>query len=175
MFPTYIALPIITILANTATAIADYATLPTPSGKPVRSGWIGRAVPGRSSRAPTRLISPGWWLQVIGVAHAGVGVVLHREPLAEIVRAKVIGSVPDRGDRATAFWFLAVAPLSWIAGRLLRSAEVAGDLPAQREAGAVLTAVGVAGAAVMPVSPFWSLIAVGLHAVRGSRGRRPRS
>lgn len=114
--------------------------------------------------------SPGWWLQVIGLAHAAVGLVLHREPLAEIVRAKVIGAVPERGDRATAFWFLILAPTCWTAGRLLRSAELAGDLPAQRQAGAVLTAVGVAGVAVMPASPFWSLIAVGAGAVR--RGRR---
>ncbi|WP_369134824.1 DUF6463 family protein [Modestobacter sp. I12A-02662] len=175
MFPTHSAVLVIASLAETAAAIADHAGLPTSPGSPVRSGWNGRAVPGRSSHGATRLTSPGRWLQVIGVAHAGVGVVLHGDPLAEIVRAKVIGSVPDRGDRATAFWFLTVAPLSWLAGRLLRSAEVAGDLAAQREAGVVLTAVGVAGAAVMPASPFWSLIAVGLASVRGSRGRRPRS
>lgn len=139
-------------------------------GAPVRTGR-GQSG-GRPSALATRASSPGWWLQVIGLAHAGVGVVLHREPLVEIVRAKVIGTVPERGDRATAFWFLVVAPTSWIAGRLLRSAELTGDLSAQRQAGAVLTAVGVTGAAVMPISPFWSLIAVGVGAIRASRRRK---
>ena len=129
----------------------------------------------RSFLRAARAGSPGSWLQLIGVAHAGVGVVLHREPLIEIVRAKVIGTVPDRGDRATAFWLLVVTPTCWTAGRLLSSAELAGDLPAQRQAGAVLAAVGVAGVAVMPVSPFWSLIAVGIGAVRGRRRRVPAS
>lgn len=130
------------------------------------SGLVGHLRRGCSSAGGR---SPGWWLQLIGLAHAGVGVVLHREPLAEIIKARVIGTVPDRGDRATAFWFLVVAPTSWVAGRLLASAELTGDLAAQRQAGAVLTVVGVAGAAAMPVSPFWSLIAVGVSAVR--RGR----
>lgn len=137
----------------------------------MRTSRAGDRSVGRSSSVVMRAGSPGWWLQVIGLAHAGVGVVLHREPLVEIARARVIGAVPERGDRATAFWFLVVAPTCWTAGRLLRSAELAGDLPAQRQVGVVLTAVGMAGAAVMPVSPFWSLIAVGVGAVRRSRRR----
>lgn len=116
--------------------------------------------------------SPGWWLQLIGVAHAGVGAVAYRDALAEIAGDGLVASVPDRGDRATAFWFLATAPALWLAGRLLRSAEASDDRGAQRVAGGVLTATGVAGAAAMPVSGFWTVVAVGIAALRRS-ARRP--
>lgn len=116
--------------------------------------------------------SPGWWLQFLGVAHAGVGVVLYHDALAEIASAGIINSVPDRGDRATAFWFMASAPTLWLGGRLLRSAEAAGDLAGQRAAGVVLTAAGLVGTAVMPVSGFPAVAAVGSAAVRRSVDRR---
>lgn len=122
--------------------------------------------------AGVRSRSPGWWLQFLGVAHVGVGAVLYREALGRIAREKVINSVPDRGDKATAFWFMAVAPMMWLSGRLLRFAETTGDLDAQRAAGAVLTATGVAGSAAMPVSAFWGVAAVGICALRRSTCRR---
>ncbi len=116
--------------------------------------------------------SPGWWLQWLGVAHAGIGATLYREALVDIARSKLISSVPDWGDKATAFWFMAASPTLWLSGRLLRSAESAGDLNAQRAAGSVLTAAGVIGSAAMPRSGFWGVAAVGLFALR--RSSRPR-
>jgi hypothetical protein len=116
--------------------------------------------------------SPGWWLQLLGVAHACVGVVVYHDALTDIATAGVINSVPDRGDRATAFWFMTAAPTLWLGGRLLRSAESAGDLAGQRAAGAVLTAAGLVGTAVMPVSGFPAVAAVGSAAVRRSVVRR---
>ena len=115
--------------------------------------------------------SPGWWLQFLGAAHAAVGVVLYRQPLAEIAREGVVASVSDRGDRATAFWFMAAAPTLWLGGRLLRSAESNGDLAAQRAAGRVLAVTGAVGSAVMPVSGFWGVVAVGVASLRRSAGR----
>ncbi len=112
--------------------------------------------------------SPGWWLQVLGVAHAGVGATLYREALVDIARSNLVSSVPDWGDKATAFWFMAASPMLWLSGRLLRSAESAGDLNAQRAAGSVLTAAGVIGSAAMPRSGFWGVAAVGLFALRRS-------
>ena len=109
---------------------------------------------------------------MLGVAHAGIGATLYREALVDIARSRVVGSVPDRGDRATAFWFMAASPTLWLSGRLLRSAESAGDLDAQRAAGSVLTAAGVIGSAAMPPSGFWGVAAAGLLALR--RGSRPR-
>lgn len=95
-----------------------------------------------------------------------MGVILYHVPLAEIVRNKLVGTVPDHGERATAFWFLAVAPALWMSGRLLRAAEDADDLRAQRAAGRVLIGTGLAGAAAMPMSPFAALVAIGVAAIR---------
>lgn len=116
--------------------------------------------------------SPGWWLQLLGAAHVGVGIAVYRTSIAEIAGDKLVASVPVRGDRATAFWFMSVAPALWLGGRLLRSAESAGDLDAQRTAGRVLTATGLVGGAAIPVSGFWVVAAVGVGALR--RGRRSR-
>ncbi len=116
--------------------------------------------------------SPGWWLQFVGAAHAAAGVILYRDALGDIARDKVVNSVPDRGDKATAFWFMATAPTLWLGGRLLRSAESTDDLAAQRAAGGVLTAAGVVGSAAMPTSGFWAVAAVGISALR--RTMRPR-
>lgn len=99
-----------------------------------------------------------------------MGVILYHAPLAEIVRHKVLGTVPDHGERATAFWFLTNAPVLWMSGRLLRAAEDAGDLRAQRAAGAVLIGTGLTGAAAMPMSPFAALVAIGVAAVRRGAG-----
>lgn len=115
--------------------------------------------------------SPGTCMQFIGVAHIGVGAVLYRGALDEIARSRVVNAVPDHGDRATAFWFMVSGAMFWLSGRLLRSAELRGDLDAQRTAGSALVAVGVVGSVAMPgVSGFWSLPVVGGAAIR--RGTR---
>src|SRR5918997_7099034 len=112
--------------------------------------------------------SPGTWLERIAVAHAAVGLTLYRAPLAEIVRDRVIGTVSDHGERATAFWYMIGAPLLWISGRLLCRAEANDDAIAQRYAGSMLVAAGATGAAAMPVSGFWAVVAVGIGALRRS-------
>ncbi|TCP53520.1 hypothetical protein EV191_10487 [Tamaricihabitans halophyticus] len=113
--------------------------------------------------------TPGWWLQAVSAAHAGVGVALYRDAVAEIAARKYVNAVPERGDRATAFWFLTAAPALWTAGRLLRSAESAGDAAAQRTAGRTLVTAGLFGSAAMPASGFWAVAAIGAAAWR--RGR----
>ncbi|WP_369178997.1 DUF6463 family protein [Streptomyces mutabilis] len=105
--------------------------------------------------------SAGRQIQFVGLAHGAMGAVIYRDVLADIARGSLLGSVPDRGDRAAAFWFLAAAPALWMGGRLLRSAEEHEDVPAQRAAGAVLTAVGVTGTALMPKGGFPALAAIG--------------
>ncbi|AXK36298.1 hypothetical protein DVA86_30640 [Streptomyces armeniacus] len=105
--------------------------------------------------------SAGSWLQVVGIGHAVVGAVAYRDVLAGMVRENPCDSVPDRGDRATAFWFMAAAPTLWLGGRLLRSAEEHQDVSAQRAVGVALTAVGVAGTVAMPKSGFPTLVGIG--------------
>ncbi|MEU0101539.1 DUF6463 family protein [Streptomyces sp. NPDC006267] len=104
--------------------------------------------------------SAGRWLQAVGIAHGAIGAVAYRDVFAGVGR-QVVDSVPERGDRAAAFWFMAAAPTLWLGGRLLRSAEEHGDVPAQRAAGIALTAVGVVGTVAMPKSGFPSLVGIG--------------
>ncbi|MFD2093210.1 DUF6463 family protein [Blastococcus deserti] len=126
----------------------------------------------RPHRQPGSRRSPGWWLQCLGVAHGVVGVGLYRQPLAQIARGRIVGSVPDTGDKATAFWFMVAAPTLWLGGRLLRSAESHGDSAAQRTAGGILTVTGLTGSALMPTSGFWGVAAVGISSLRRSIRRR---
>lgn len=114
--------------------------------------------------------TPGWWLQTTGVVHTALGAVLYRDVYAGMGRDKVLATVPERGDRATAFWFTAAGTAIFLGGRLLRSAEEHGDGAAQRTAGATLLGVGAVGSAMMPRGGFWALLAVGGAAVR--RGRK---
>ncbi|MFE9329940.1 DUF6463 family protein [Streptomyces sp. NPDC006925] len=113
--------------------------------------------------------SAGWCLQATALGHGAIGVVLYRDVLAQFAREGVVNSVPERGDRAAAFWFLAAAPALWMGGRLLRSAEEHGDVAAQRAAGAVLAGVGALGAAAMPKGGFPALVGIG-----GMLLRRPK-
>jgi len=115
---------------------------------------------------------PGRWLQVVALGHGALGVWIYRDVLAETARAvrtrgpaALVGAVPDRGDRATAFWFLAAAPALWSVGRTLE--------PGDRAAGGVLAATGVAGSVLMPggfpavaVLGAWAALAPARHPVR---------
>lgn len=118
-----------------------------------------------------RLPSAGRALQGIALAHAIVGVTAHRDSLRSIVGDGVMAAVPDRGDRATAFWFLSVSPLLWTTGRLLRSAEESADHAALRSVGVVVAGTGLVGIVTMPVSGFWAVAAAGLGALNAARRR----
>ncbi|WP_433787758.1 DUF6463 family protein [Actinomycetospora sp. CA-101289] len=96
-------------------------------------------------------------LQVVALGHAAVGTWLYRDVLAEVGRdvrtrgpGALRGAVPDRGDRATAFWFLVAAPALWTVGRTLT--------PGDRVGGGVLALTGVAGSVLMPGG--WPAVAV---------------
>lgn len=116
--------------------------------------------------------SPGWWTQVIAVSHVAVAIVLHRRAYAEMGRMGVAASVPDHGPRAEAFWFAVPAPLLYALGRMQRTAEANADIATQRTGGVVLAATGAAGSIVMPASPFWAVLAVGVAALAKSRRAR---
>lgn len=105
-------------------------------------------------------------LQVVAVGHAAVGVQQYRDVLADVARdvrergpGAVVGAVGDRGDRATAFWFLLAAPALWTVGRTVT--------PGDRAAGGVLTALGVAGSVLVPTSGFPVIAALGAWAALG--------
>jgi hypothetical protein len=105
-------------------------------------------------------------LQVVAVGHAAVGVQQYRDVLADAARdvrqrgpGAVVGAVGDRGDRATAFWFLLAAPALWTVGRTVT--------PGDRAAGGVLTALGVAGSVLLPTSGFPVVAALGAWTALG--------
>jgi hypothetical protein len=126
----------------------------------------------------------------VGAGHAAWGVVAYREPLREIVGARIVRSVGDgifdtdndRGPRAAGFWFLLAAPLMVLSGHLLEAALRAGDARAVKIGGETVLGIGVVGSVVMPRSGFPAALGVGgwlLHSARqlhaqgsGARTRR---
>ena len=124
-------------------------------------------------RAP----SPGQALMLLGLGHAAWGLVAYREPLGEIVRAGVVGSVGDgifdtehsRGPRAAAFWFLLAAPIVAVLGYLTEAASRAGNARAVRVSGGTVLGLGVLGTAVIPRSGFPVTVPLGLWLLRSAR------
>ncbi|MDD7937159.1 DUF6463 family protein [Actinomycetospora lutea] len=109
----------------------------------------------------------GRLLQVVALGHAAIGAWIYRDVVAGVARdvrvggpRALVGVVPDRGDRATAFWFLVAAPALWTLGRSLT--------PGDRVAGGVLAATGVAGSVLMPAGGWPAVAAIGAWSTLGS-------
>lgn len=117
--------------------------------------------------------SPANAVKVLGIAHAIVGVTKFRPQLRGMLSDGLFNSVGKDPERATALWFLMVAPPLWLNGYLLRRAESDADLEAHRVAGAILIATGLIGGAVLPKSPFAALVGVGGACVSRSHQSKP--
>jgi hypothetical protein len=115
------------------------------------------------------LPSNGRLLQAVAVAHAVVGGIVHRKGLTDIGRAGVVGSIPYRGPRATAFWFLMPSPLCWIIGGLMHRAELGGDAEALREASRLSLASALFAVICLPVSGFWAWLGISIRGLRDAR------
>jgi hypothetical protein len=132
-----------------------------------------------SARTVRRTLTPGAATKLIAGGHALWGAIAYRREIAEIARAGVFGSVGDglfrtehsRDGRAAAFWFLTAAPLIALNGHLMVRAERNGDREGLRVAGGALIGIGLAGAAVMPLSGFQSVPPVGAWLLLRSRVR----
>ncbi len=116
-----------------------------------------------------RLPGTGHLLQLIAGAHAAVGSALYRKELREIGRKGVLGAVPYRGPRATAFWFLFPSPLLWMLGRLVGRAEAAGDAEVLRSVSRFGVLCAPIAIACLPLSGFWGWLAVSLRGLREAR------
>lgn len=107
-------------------------------------------------------LSPGNVIMVLGVGHAIWGVIAYRTPLRKIARSGYVDSVGDglfrtdhsRDERAAAFWFMAISPVTVMAGYLGEAAIRAQDRRAVATAGVATTLITAAGAAAMPRSGF---------------------
>ena len=111
----------------------------------------------------------GRFLKLTGLGHAVVGLVVFRVPLAAIVGNGVLNTVTDQFDRAAAFWFLLFSPVCFALGQIVDHAAEQGDGKTLAIVGWHLLLIGVVGAAVMPISGFWVVIAIAplvLHAAR---------
>jgi hypothetical protein len=116
-----------------------------------------------------RLPGTGRLLQLIACGHVGVGSALYRRELREIGQEGILGAVPYRGPRATAFWFLVPSPLLWMLGRLLGRAEAAGDAEMLRSVSLLGVLCAPIAIACVPLSGFWGWLAVSLRGLREAR------
>jgi hypothetical protein len=114
-------------------------------------------------------LSNGRLLQVVALGHAVVGSAIHRDALREIGRDGVVGAVPYRGPKATAFWFIVPSPLLWILAGLMHRAERRGDAEALHGASRLGLASALVAVACMPVSGFWAWVAISLRGLRDAR------
>ena len=107
----------------------------------------------------------------VGAGHLLVGAVLFHAPLAAIAHHGVVNTVPlgVDFDRQAAFWFLFASPMTFLLGHLTNRALARQDAPFVRVVGWNLLGMGVVGAAVMPVSGFWLLLALAPLFLREAR------
>jgi hypothetical protein len=101
-------------------------------------------------------------LVLTGVLHVAVGAVLFAKPLAAILRDGVLDAVGRDLARGLAFWFVLYGPVLASLGWITQHAVATGDGAALAVVGWSLLGMGVVGAAVIPVSGFWILIALAL-------------
>jgi hypothetical protein len=117
----------------------------------------------------SRLPGNGRLLQLVALGHAVVGSAVYRDELRTIAGDGIVGAIPYRGPKATAFWFFLPSPLLWVLGGLMRRAEEAGDGQALREASRVSLASAIVAVICLPVSGFWAWLAISLRGLRDAR------
>lgn len=120
----------------------------------------------------------GFLLMVTGIGHFFVGLALFHEPLAAIAREGILNTIPPRlmdggvrldFGREAAFWFVLYSPLLYLQGQVANRAIARGDAALLRILGWNLLVTGAVGAAVMPVSGFWFVIALAALGFRDAR------
>lgn len=123
----------------------------------------------------------GRLLMAIALGHAVVGVALFQAPLAAMlrdglfdsVRPSLASGVPSSFDRAAAFWFLLFAPALFMLGQIVERAAARRDGPLLSLIGWHLLAIGLIGVVVIPISGFWTLLAVAPLLLVGARRAVP--
>jgi hypothetical protein len=127
-----------------------------------------------SSGTSTTLARIGTATIATGVGHNLIGAWLYRRQLAGIARDGVLDAIenqrvesPERERRQTALWFLMSGGAFATLGAALRRTDD-GDT-AVAPIGTGMVAMGVVGAAVLPRSGFWLLIAEGVAAMAVGR------
>jgi hypothetical protein len=128
-----------------------------------------------------RFFSPGYAMMAVGMGHAVWGLTAYRSGLRHIARAGYIDSVGDglfrtnhsKDERAAAFWFMFVAPITVLAGYLGEAAIRSQDRRAVTTAGIAITFLTAAGAAAVPRSGFPGALLLGPWMIRRARQMGP--
>lgn len=107
-------------------------------------------------------------LIVIGIAHILFFAVLHADRWAAIARDGLFNTVDGDDKREAAFWAICGGPLLLTVGYLVRFVQTRlGTVPAFP--GWVFLGMGLVGGVLMPVSPFWLFVPIGLSILRPGR------
>ena len=113
-----------------------------------------------------RYVGPA--LMLIGIAHLILFSVLFSDRYADIVRDGLFNSVDGDDKREAAFWTAWCGVLLLTVGYLIRFVQARiGTVPAFP--GWVLLVIGLGGGILMPVSPFWLFVPLGLFILRPAR------
>ncbi len=116
----------------------------------------------------------GPFLTLLGIVHLLLFAVLHAHRWAAIARDGGVGTVDGDDEREAAFWTVGFGLLLLLVGDLLRHLQTRqGAAPAS--SGWIMLVLGVGGGVLMPVSPFWLFVPLGLLLLGPPRrpGRRP--
>jgi hypothetical protein len=112
----------------------------------------------------------GLALIVVGIIHVALFSVLYRDRYAAIARDGLVGAVDGDAEREAAFWTMGFGVLLLTVGSLLHRVETYRGEGSPAFTGWMLLGLGLVGGILMPASPFWLFVPLGLAVLR-----RPRS
>ncbi|WP_447727466.1 DUF6463 family protein [Sphingomonas koreensis] len=107
-------------------------------GNPPPRRWIGR------------------WFVAVALLHAAAAFFLYAEPLRAMAAAGLIATADDYSLRATAYWFLAFAPMLAVLGLLIDAME-GRHAPVPLSAALLFLLMLLGMVAVMPANGAWLL------------------
>ena len=110
----------------------------------------------------------GQLLMGTGVLHTMIGVPAFRKTLAQIHRARYLGTIGRDPERNAVLWYLTTGALLVVLGQLARSTrERTGEVP--RSLGWGLLAISVPGVVLLPASGFWLVLGQALLVLSPAR------
>ncbi len=97
----------------------------------------------------------GRWLVAVSVGHVVLAIVVFRTVLAAVVERGLVHAVGGDPRTQLAVWFVLFGVMLFICGLSIDALERASSNQVPKFIGGCLLALGVLGAALMPMSGFW--------------------
>lgn len=113
----------------------------------------------------------GRWLMGVAFLHTVLAVLVFRNVFGAFARQGVVGAVGADAKANLGVWFLSFGIVLWLCALALSALERAA-VPVPKAIGWGLLVLGVAGAALVPVSGFWLLLPPALALVTRKTARR---